>query len=365
MSKTKALSQPSDLFRSTVVRETVSHPIEAEGGSDSAGLMRSCSAITCGEALGHGMWIDQVFLEQVSQAINEQSPKMRFSHPSLSGDGLGKHLGRARNAHVEGNRVVFDAHFAKSAHKTPDGDLAEYVMELGREDPRALGFSIAFTRDADAINEFQNEHLVDVDGSMVFQSPDPKNENNLPHVRLAKLHAVDVVDEPAANPDGLFECHKRRANVVFEADKLMEYVVGMTDDEPELDSLAELNIHPTRIRGFFERFCAERNLIVFEAEEPTEEEILDDRRQAAEEYITVLGPEDGPKAFAAGKPLAESLHDKFLSLQQENEELKRQKEAWDAAGSEGVDAVEVEPDTLEPEELGEKPKKAIRFADSA
>src|SRR5262245_12024538 len=46
---------------------------------------------------------DKTSLEQMAAIINAkpQGVKSRFTHPSLSGDGLGKFLGRSKNARVE------------------------------------------------------------------------------------------------------------------------------------------------------------------------------------------------------------------------------------------------------------------------
>ena len=111
---------------------------------------------------------------------------------------MGRHLGRLKDVRVEGEKVIGDLHFAQSAHATPEGDLAEYVMKLAEEDPAAAGLSIVFEHDQEAEQKFMTKFSGDS-----FMSPDEDNVRNLPHVRLAKLRAADIVDEPAANPEGL------------------------------------------------------------------------------------------------------------------------------------------------------------------
>ena len=107
-------------------------PIEREGGDQRAGLIRGMAVVTRGEALGHGHWCDEDFLSQVAAAINasDHGAKARFTHPGLSGDGLGRFLGRAKTATVDEDLVRGDLHFSKSAHKTPDGDpMFDHTME--------------------------------------------------------------------------------------------------------------------------------------------------------------------------------------------------------------------------------------------
>lgn len=217
----------------------------------SSGLIRGMAVITRGEALGHDLWIDSEFLQQVADGINA-SPngvKARFTHPGLSGDGLGKYLGRARDAVIDGDVVRADLHLAQTAHDTPDGDLAKYVMGLAAEDPESFGQSVAFRHDFDAEDLFLLEN-----GGDEFESPDPNNEKNYPHARLASMHAVDSVDDPAANPGGMF---RRGQDVAADAEELLSYSLGLSDVKPEL---AALDIDPERVKGFAQRFLNQHGL---------------------------------------------------------------------------------------------------------
>lgn len=113
--------------------------------------------ITVGEALGHDMWCDEVFLAQIVDAMNEVGDsglKARFTHPGMCSDGMGKFLGRFENAVLVDGKVLADLHFSEAAHIAPDGDLAEYVMKLSQTDPDMFGTSIVFSRDEEAEQEF-------------------------------------------------------------------------------------------------------------------------------------------------------------------------------------------------------------------
>ena len=243
------LTKDSELLRSDVARGIAPEgSIDPVGGNNDAGVIRGLSIITRGEAPGHDMWIDRTFLDQISSAVNNSGSgiKARFTHPNLSGDGLGSFLGRIHDARLDGDVVRGDLHFAKSAHKTPDGDLAGYVLELADQDPEAFGTSIAFRRDRKAERAFVEEN-----GE---RSPDADNRNNFRHVRLASLRAVDAVDSPAANPNGLFH---RQVDVIRDAEALMSYALGLEDEKPEL---VALNIDPDRCGAFFNRFLADKGL---------------------------------------------------------------------------------------------------------
>jgi len=222
-------------------------PVEEDGGDNDAGLIRGAAIVTRGEALGHGYWLDGDFLQQTAEAVNGSAAgaKARFTHPSLSGDGLGSFLGRVKNATIDGDVVRGDLHFSEMAHETPDGDLAGYVMGLAKADPEVFGVSISYMPDYGAQDKHRANHEHE-EGK--FRSPDAGNEDNLPHARLFELRAADVVDDPAANPDGLFQ---RGQEFAAEADELFAYTLGLSQQTPEL---VELNVDPDRVSHFVHRF---------------------------------------------------------------------------------------------------------------
>ncbi|AMV18905.1 hypothetical protein [Planctomyces sp. SH-PL14] len=248
--------------------------VERDGGNQGAGLIRGFSLISRGEALGHRFWIDQTMVGQVHNATLEAGDKglkVRFTHPSLSADGLGTYLGRAvRRTKAEDEAYVdqafADLHFSKTAHTAPDGDLASYVMDLAENEPDQFGASIVFLHDGKAEEEFALAHgaFWDEDpyyGPFLnfakFQSPDPLNVNNYPHCRLADLHGADVVDEPAANPGGLFH---RKASAAHEANALAAFALGLKG--AERPTLTSLNMDPDRVQSFVSRFLDQNGLVL-------------------------------------------------------------------------------------------------------
>lgn len=227
--------------------------IDREGGQYESGIIRDVAVITRGEALGHGVWIDSTMLDQVAELGNEQENgiKARFTHPGMSSDGLGKMLGRVQDFRIDGDQVLGDLHFSESSHKTPDGDLAEYVMLLTEEDASAAGLSIVFEQDFDATEMFTDYNTGD-DGD--FISPDDLNVDGLPHARVLNLRAADVVDEPAANPTGMFY----RQDLPAEAFAFFNFASGISDDKPG----ALLGIEPGRAREFFQRWKTENDVSI-------------------------------------------------------------------------------------------------------
>src|SRR4051812_5653846 len=93
----KILATQPKQFRSSVSYAT---PGElAASVDDGQQWIRNVSMVSRGEALGHDVWLDSDFLSQVYQAALNvgKGVKSRFTHPSMSGDGLGSYVGRVQN----------------------------------------------------------------------------------------------------------------------------------------------------------------------------------------------------------------------------------------------------------------------------
>lgn len=318
------LSKAPTYYRAPVGRGlATSSSVRDAGGRFGAGLVTGLAVITRGEALGHNAWIDTSFIAQVDGAMraNDAGVKSRYTHPDMSGDGLAKGLGRVTWTPSESTDVVRgDLHFWKSSRKTPEGDLGAHILERAGEDPSSFGASISFTRDIDAEIEFMLQHgaikdkhgYLDISG---FKSPDPLNVNNYPHVRLAKLRAVDIVDDPAANPDGLFA----RDEVFQEAEALLSYITGeATGVKPEL---VMLGVDPDRVGGFLKRFLSTRGLSIVKANELGKLAEGNFSESAAEVEVveTPAAPAAQPAAVTEVKPANAAE----LSSDSTREELKR------------------------------------------
>ena len=255
---TAILDKPLTRYR-TAPATGANPKADRAGGMYGAGLITGAAAITRGEALGHREWVDSFAVDQVIE-LGNRSPKgikVRFTHPGLSADGMGTQLGRMKNFRRDGDRAIGDIHFSRASHKTPDGDLATYVMDMADEDAEAFGMSIVFSSDDKLEREFR-EGNKDADGN--FKSPDDGNSRNYPHIRLGKLWASDVVDDPAANPAGLFRAGHEIAD---EADRLCEFALGLTTERP---ALQHLSVDAERLAQYAARFLNSHNLELKEKE---------------------------------------------------------------------------------------------------
>jgi len=130
------------------------------------------SVITLGVAKGHGLLIDETTLSQVVKCGNaaRSGIKVKVGHES----GVEEIVGRLVNFRIEDEKVLADLQLFQTSPRR------DFILELATKTPEAFGLSISF------------------EGK-------PQDVNGAAYARCTRLRSVDLVDEPAANPDGLFE----------------------------------------------------------------------------------------------------------------------------------------------------------------
>jgi len=176
--------------------------------------------------------VDAKTLQQV-QDLGQQSRnglKARFTHPNMSSDGMGSHLGRWKNLRIDGDKIRGDLHIADAAFRSPQGDLASYVMDLAESDPESFGVSLATSLDQGDLQAWE-----DLDS-------DDKPERW--PMRFSGIRAGDIVDEPAATRGGLFSLDADLRNLPAQATALLSTYFG---DAPESAVRA-------RVMGFLDRY---------------------------------------------------------------------------------------------------------------
>lgn len=175
---------------------------------------------------------DEQSLRKIVKLINAtpKGLKSRFAHPSLSEDGIGKFLGRARDARLDKDRVRANLHLDPSSFSTPSGDLGGYVMDLAETDPDAFSSSLVLRIDKIKRTDKRGRPEKDEEG------------NDLPPLwRPTELHASDVVDEGDA-VDGFLSADSLLPDAVLRrgAQLLDQQFPGATREVVEARCLAFL-----------------------------------------------------------------------------------------------------------------------------
>jgi hypothetical protein len=153
---------------------TITFAVAAGKIDAEAGVIRGVSLISEGPALGHGVMVDARTLQQVKAAAEqyEGGLKVKLDHNSGAGD----IIGYVDGLRIEGKKLLGDLNLLKnSPHRG-------YVLEIAEKIPDTFGLSIAFSGPVEMSG----------DKKMMLQ-------------RCTEIYSVDLVSEPAANAEGLFE----------------------------------------------------------------------------------------------------------------------------------------------------------------
>ena len=244
-----------------------------------AGIIRGFAVMREGVTHDERYSIDTITLEQTRDFISAKDVgmKSRFTHPNLSNDGLGRRIGAVRNPRIDGEVLRGDLHLSDLAKRSPvGGDMHEHVLGLAEEAPDDFGASIAYCEDTEAMAE-----------------ANLKRGNVPPLLRIKKLRAVDIVDEPAAT-DGFFsELAELPDSAARKASGVLDQYFGALDN----DEIIERGV------GFLNKYVANRGGEVFtkiEVSKMSNEPNSND--PPAEPVTTPTTPSSGDPALAAATP---------------------------------------------------------------
>lgn len=221
-------------FRSSPIYAQPDLKVDAEKG-----LIKDVSVCSAGEAKGHGVMLEQSFINDVVRLGNEwkQGLKCRFGHPNMSTEALGTYLGRFTNFRVEGSKAIADLQLDEVSKKAPGGDLFTYVVGMAQNNPDMFGASIEFNRD---YLYFYDDKGEKVQG----YSPDDRPT----YITIQDLLAADIVDSPAANEEGLFSSNQ------FNSKLFAVRATDFLDQNPDIWKFVES--HPDKFKPFLDKYAA-------------------------------------------------------------------------------------------------------------
>jgi len=258
------------LFYNFAVVDSIS-AIDAE-----AGTIIGVAVITAGPARGHFDWesgkplyADATTLQEVMQCAQTYAGglKVKFNH----GSGVGDIVGRLENFRIDGDvlRADFRA-LSASPHRA-------YLFEIASTIPESFGLSVAFSGKPVA----GGEHAF---------------------ARCSEIYSADFVDEPAANPSGLFQ---RGAGNPAEAAQTQPKSNLKMEDEKKEDPIAAMS---AAIEDLSKRLSAlEANGSEKEEEMSEDEQEKEEMQAKRDERIAMAAL----KAFSAqfGTPPAKTSHE--------------------------------------------------------
>ena len=211
-------------FRSNTIYKQSPSSIDREKG-----IIKDIILCQTGEAKGHDLFINDQFIDKVIEFGNENKAgiKARFGHPNICSTALGSYLGRYKNFRSDGNKAIADLYLDSTSKKSPNGNLYDYVLDLAESNPDMFGASIAFKAGK------AEKKLETVDEKEIEKS----------YATILKLHACDLVDDPAAT-NSLF--------ATFREDDFAFQVSVFLDEHPEIYEL--LNKKPEILNEFLKNY---------------------------------------------------------------------------------------------------------------
>lgn len=295
--KAKAKKKKRRMFRAPATKAEPGEDFRVDRDDE---IIYGFAVITKGEVRGHGFEADDETLRQVlklGKAAGRPGIKSRFGHPNMSETALGTLLGRAKKFRRDGDLVRADLHIQPTAHETPNGDLASYVLDLAEEDPSAFGSSIVY--------DGHEEYRVNKDGTL---KRDDEGNALPPLARVDRLWAADIVDEPAANEGGLFESGGARfftadVELSARAASFLDGFVDRDDAEERLDGflrryLGSKDNAEGKVGAFLRRFIGQR---------------MEEAHTMPDDDKTTIDEESFAKGHARGKKDGAEESDRQLS----------------------------------------------------
>ena len=167
-------------------------------------IIEGVSIISVGEAKGHGLFVDDITLQEVKACAESFAGgvKVNLDH----GAGIKDIVGFCDNFRIIGEKLVADLNLLETAEKRA------YVLEIAERMPDTFGISIAF-------------------------SGPVREKDGRSFASCTELYSADLVQTPAANPTGLFNF---TAKSVDTSAKQMDEDKNKMEDGEDTVSIADI-----------------------------------------------------------------------------------------------------------------------------
>ena len=168
-------------------------------------IIEGVSIISVGEAKGHGLFVDDITLQEVKSCAESYAGgvKVNLDH----GAGIKDIVGFCDNFRIIGKKLVADLNLLETAEKRA------YVLEIASRMPDTFGISIAF-------------------------SGPVRERDGRSFASCTELYSADLVQTPAANPTGLFSFTAKPVDT--SAKEMDEDKNKMEDGEEDTVSIADI-----------------------------------------------------------------------------------------------------------------------------
>lgn len=234
-----------------------------------AGIIKGVAVITAG-ALRAGdernFKIDSTTLAQIaaSAATYSGGLKVKMTHAGDAGD----IVGYLTNFHIDGATLRADLHLLENSPQRA------YILEIAQKIPDTFGLSVAF-------------------------SGKPEKHGRDTFARCSEIYSADLVSEPAANPNGLFDVRRSIEKPHLNMDdSIKQEIAGIVAEQlkPFTEKLSKIESNSPDAKALTEQFTAKLNEAVTLAAQAASKQTL----EAALAKLQ-LGVAPGAAAAASGE----------------------------------------------------------------
>lgn len=211
-----------------------------------AGIIYDVVMVEEGEAKGHGVHLDQSFVEDLvaydQRTFGERGVKGRFGHPNASNSTMGTQMGFFRNIRKRKSdgkmQAIGNLHLLESADISPDKkEMRQWVLSMAQEAPDFLMSSIVF-KPGGYYQKKTNGHKVPVASEY---DADPSLGNVYVEFGEDGAHYFTDLVEDGAATSSLFSSRMNPHLFVSQAETFLT-------DNPELQAF--LTSNPDKVLAF-------------------------------------------------------------------------------------------------------------------
>lgn len=151
------------------------------------------------EAAGHGIFVDEATIDGAMRALLGKSVRAYLKHDGASGDRLGEEIGFFSGIYRDGLQVKAARFEFLESFKESNKELHAKLVELAAKAPDQFGVSLVLEYAPVWVMSDGTEKAAT--GSSV-----PTGAlRNVPSMRVKGILSADLVQRPAANPNGLLD----------------------------------------------------------------------------------------------------------------------------------------------------------------
>jgi hypothetical protein len=171
-----------------------------------SGMLRDVALLSVGEAKGHGIFIDERTIETAAEVVAAKKGRLKaaFRHPSMldyiTSHGADRMLeipGYFSAVAAKGEQLVAGVFQFYDTFKKTNAAHVDTLLEMADKTPELFGVSIEPYGYLAYVDENDDEYSEPpIDRELKY--------NGLPALRVTDLAYAAFVDEPAANPGGVF-----------------------------------------------------------------------------------------------------------------------------------------------------------------